>query len=204
MELWEDIKGFEEIYQISNNGAIFNKIKESPLKPFDNKGYDRVTLNYKGKISRKLVHVLVAEHFIEEKSYPEYEVNHKDLNKKNNDVDNLEWVTGQGNTDHYFLNKPEDKEVLRVKMSKIGKEYSVLGIEASKKPVIQKEVNTYKVLRMYGSARDAANATNSSYKHISACCHEKRKTHNGYIWEFVNKESATTIETLAEEKARME
>ena len=112
-ELWKDIKGYEGCYQVSNLGRIksldrmtnnqygeyFMKgriLKNSIIK---DKGYCRVSLNNgNGKISTR-VHRLVAEAFIPN---PENkpEVNHKDGNKLNNCVSNLEWCTNKENIEH--------------------------------------------------------------------------------------------------------
>lgn len=112
-ELWKDIKGYEGCYQVSNLGRIksldrmtnnqygeyFMKgriLKNSIIK---DKGYCRVSLNNgNGKISKR-VHRLVAEAFIPN---PEnkLEVNHKDGNKLNNCVSNLEWCTNKENIEH--------------------------------------------------------------------------------------------------------
>lgn len=97
MEVWKDIKGYESLYQVSNTGKIKSLRfgRERILKPIKRQGYLRVDL-----ISKWFsVHRLVALHFIPN---PENkpEVNHKDGDKKNNCVDNLEWNTAQENMRH--------------------------------------------------------------------------------------------------------
>ena len=113
-EEWKDIKDYEGLYQVSNLGnvkALDRVIKDSTrertqhikshiLKPTDNgRGYQIVSLNKNGR-KNKYVHRLVAEAFIDNPENKK-EVNHKDLNKKNNCVDNLEWINQKENKEHY-------------------------------------------------------------------------------------------------------
>lgn len=102
-EVWKDIKGYEALYQVSNLGRVkslnYHRTgKERILKPgTQTKGYLKVPLYKYGKIEEFRVHRLVAEAFIPNPNkYPC--VNHKDENKQNNSVDNLEWCTVQYNT----------------------------------------------------------------------------------------------------------
>ena len=101
-EIFAEIEGFEG-YFVSNFGRIINR-KGHELCPYEShKGYLKVGLAYPGGKShtrKKRVHRLVAQAFIPNPdNLPE--VNHKDLNKQNNRVDNLEWVTGEENRRHY-------------------------------------------------------------------------------------------------------
>lgn len=117
-EIFKPIPGYNGKYMVSNFGYIFrnarkysrlhkNKIIESELKfkklggnKPNRKGYLRVNLN--GKVY--FVHTLVALLFIDNPlKLPQ--VNHKDGNKLNNNVNNLEWVTNQQNRDHAVENK---------------------------------------------------------------------------------------------------
>ena len=97
-EKWAKIKGFEN-YEISNEGRLkslhFGKEIFRKSKP-TKQGYVRFALCKKGKQFIFLAHRLVAEAFIEN---PEKKlcVNHKDENKANNNVLNLEWVTHSEN-----------------------------------------------------------------------------------------------------------
>lgn len=106
MEIWQDIKGYEGLYQISNLGKVkcLPKISgccfqnEMILKPYtDYKGYEIVNLCKNGKYKNWRIHRLVAETFIPNPDHKEF-VNHKDYDRKNNCVDNLEWVTAQENS----------------------------------------------------------------------------------------------------------
>lgn len=87
-------------YSIFKDGTVVNNVSGKPLKPYDTKdGYKEVSL-YKNK--RRFyfrVHRLVAIHFINNPQQLEY-VNHKDENKSNNSVDNLEWCTATYNNNY--------------------------------------------------------------------------------------------------------
>lgn len=101
-EIWKDIKGYEGQCQISNLGRVkslnYGKTKQERLlkQSTNHKGYKRVSIR-KGKVRIYSVHRLVAEAFINNpNNLPQ--VNHKDENKENNIVTNLEWCTEKENT----------------------------------------------------------------------------------------------------------
>ena len=89
-EEWKDLKGYEGIYQISNLGRIrnrFGKIRASHKRP---DGYIQITLCKNKKIETRRIHQLVAQTFIPNPdNLPQ--INHKDEDKTNNNVNNLEW-----------------------------------------------------------------------------------------------------------------
>jgi hypothetical protein len=97
------IAGFDA-YDVSDVGMVTNTRTCRVLKPeiiWD--GYERVTLSQDNKLKRFRVHRLVAEAFIPNPDDLPF-VNHKDGNKRNNCVSNLEWVNCQQNTIHAFDN----------------------------------------------------------------------------------------------------
>lgn len=101
IEVWKIIVDYPD-YEVSNLGRIRSLKfgKKKLLNPGINKyGYINVNLCKNGEAKNHKVHRLVAQAFIPNPSnYPE--VNHKDENKQNNCVDNLEWCTSQYNHDY--------------------------------------------------------------------------------------------------------
>ena len=184
MEIWKSIDGYEGLYEISDHGNVKSLRKNIIMKPFDNKGYLRIGLYKNGEVEKKLVHVLVAEHFVSERPNGQSQVNHKDLNKMNNHYDNLEWVSGKENVNHCLENMNGKSQKLKKDMSGIGKEFGHLGVEASKKPVAKVDKETLSVISIYESAREACKE-GFNYRNISQVCNGEKKTHRGYIWKFI-------------------
>lgn len=156
-EIWKPIVGYENLYEVSNLGSVrslerivrcksgnyeFQHRKEKTLKPVantnnhkkPNTSYLRVRLYKDKKWSNLFVHRLVAEAFIPNPDQKP-EVNHKDGNRHNNTVENLEWTTASENTLHriYFLRKStgNQMELAPVQCIETGIEYRSLS-EAAK------------------------------------------------------------------------
>jgi len=102
-EVWKDIIGYEGLYKINNKGIVISLRRNKVMSQMKQGDYLCVGLNFKGKQIRLLLHRLLAIHFIPN---PENKpmVNHKDGNKNNNNLSNLEWVTGTENNFHAFEN----------------------------------------------------------------------------------------------------
>lgn len=116
MEQWKDIVGYESYYQISNYGNLRSKdrlvisknnslaLKKGRLKkPSMANNYFLAMLSKEHIPKAITIHRLVAMHFIENPMNKK-EINHKDGNKQNNHVDNLEWVTRSENSQHSYNN----------------------------------------------------------------------------------------------------
>lgn len=99
-EIFKDIPNYEGLYQVSNLGNVYSVRKKICLKPFNVcGGYKRVTLCSYGVYKHILVHRLVAQAFIDNpNNLPQ--INHKDENKSNNCVSNLEWCTAKENSNY--------------------------------------------------------------------------------------------------------
>lgn len=109
MEHWKDVVGFEGYYVVSDMGRIMRvAIGENGRRPGNIRhpyanggGYPSLILSKDGKGYTRMVHRLVAEAFLG--PVPDgKEVNHKDGNKNNNHVDNLEYISHSRNMKHSF------------------------------------------------------------------------------------------------------
>lgn len=123
-EIIKDIKGFEGRYTISNLGVVRSKLTNIVMKPNITKfGYARVNLRKEKSREYKsyFIHRLVASHFLSNPTnLPE--VNHKDCNRLNNSIDNLEWVSKEDNIRHSFKYGSASHKGLRNPNSKLNLE----------------------------------------------------------------------------------
>lgn len=156
MEIFKDCKGYEERYQVSDQGRVWSISNQKYLKLDNSSGYSKVLLVAKnGKQKKEYVHRLVALAFLPNpNNLPE--VHHIDANPLNNNVNNLAWISHQDN-----LNQSD-------RIAKISKE--VMCVETG---------------AVYNSIKDAASALNLQASHIGEVCKGKRKTHGGYHWRYV-------------------
>lgn len=158
-EIWKDIDGFEGRYQVSNLGNVRSLLR-NPTKILHQalngkKTYRRISL-YKNRIlTSHCVHRLVAAAFISNpNNLPE--VNHKDWNTLNNNVNNLEWC------DRIYNLKNRKKGSCSVK------QYSLNG----------------EFIKEWETSAAAAEANGFDDSTIIKCCRGKRETHKGYRWEY--------------------
>lgn len=184
-EDWKWIKGYEGLYQISNLGRVksFYKDKnDGKIRSVkDSKGwYLTLPLVKEGKKETVRIHQLVAEHFIGD--IPKgYHVHHKDENKQNNNVDNLEIIS------------PKFHKILTVKEHP---EY-VEAMNKYNKFIRPKHIRQYDLeghfIAEYGSVQIASRITGVCARNISQVADKTpfnskgsiRKQAGGYVWSYV-------------------
>lgn len=172
MEIWKDIAGYEELYQVSNLGRIksldryvgykgigkkFVKGSEK-IATVTKKGYLKVTLFKNGRGTTREIQRIVAETFIDNPLQKE-QVNHIDGNKHNNRVDNLEWCSPRENTIHA-------KEVLKKGIKRVN-QYDLRG----------------NYIKSYMSIKEASESTNIPRCSISNVVCGRRKRAGNYMWK---------------------
>jgi len=145
-EIWKSFTFEGKNYQnyfVSNLGRIKNKNRILKLR-VDNNGYYSV--------GNKAVHIIVATQFINNINNQAL-VNHKDGNKLNNNIDNLEWVSPQGNSIHAINT----------------------GLRKNVKKVIHID-NNGDTLNIYNSCVEASKILNINASSVNKCCKGEIKT----------------------------
>lgn len=165
MELWADIKGFEGIYQVSNFGRVRrlpgDRFPQGKLltRQHDRWGYAQYKLCRKKEKKYYLAHRLVAAAFLPNpNNYPQ--VNHKDKNRDNCYVGNLEWCSVSQNMIH---------------KSSVNANKGVCQFSADGR-----------LLAMYANINAASNATDIIAARIEQCACHNREFAGGFKWEFIN------------------
>lgn len=185
-EIWKDVVGYEGYYQVSNLGRVrsVDRIvkgcfgstqhkKSIILSPAINTaGYYSVALVRNAKSKSYRVHRLVAEAFLPNpNSLPV--INHKDENKLNNSVENLEWCTYSYNTTY------NNSMLKRIITRNINKSY---GCE---KKVYQYNIDGH-LIKIWKSLMEVSRELHIPWGNIANCCRGQKNRHTayGYKWSY--------------------
>ena len=152
----KDIKNYEGLYAVTEDGKVWSYGSNKWLSPLNSRGYCRVQLCKGGKVTAYLIHRLVAEAYLSNPLNLPH-VNHKDENKANNSVANLEWCSVDYN-------------------NKYGTHAT-----CTMKPIYCIELD-----KTFASLKEATEVINIAQSSISNCLAGRRKTAGGYHWRYVN------------------
>lgn len=178
-EIWKDIEGYDGVYQISTFGRVRKKVKTKNgydvlcMRPSKAKGeeyYYIVKLSKDNKKTTYFIHRLVAQAFIPNPDkLPQ--VNHKDENKLNNNVENLEWCTAKYNVNYgRAIEKMKDSLINNPKLCKIVYQFDLKG----------------NLVKSYLSIKQASKETGINKSSIGFVCRGLKTTAGGFIWSFDN------------------
>lgn len=190
-EIWKNvtIEPFVVWYQVSNLGRVRSlgvgnrEGRVLKLHRHKRRGYLSCTLSVKGFCRTHLVHRLVGLSFI---ANPENkrEINHKDGNRQNNTVENLEWMTSAENNLHSY-------RVLHRKNPQLGKRGCEVAV--SKKVVKLNPVDN-SVIKIYDSLADAQRELGvSCHNNLTAACAGRSKSAYGFKWRYEDKAHGTGV-----------
>lgn len=161
---WKPVKGYEGVYEVSNNGNV-RRCNGKMLKPkVEKSGYVRFHLSKNNVAKSVSAHRIVAVAFIPNPNNYKT-VNHKDENKENNDVSNLEWC------DMHYQNTYGKGAVNRNNFKK--------------KSIVQMDIHD-RPIRVWNSIKEAADGLGLLSTSICAVCKgRKYKTTGGFKFKYV-------------------
>ena len=158
----KDVVGYENLYAVTSCGKVWSYRRQKFLTPSANeKGYLYVSLYKNGEQKRYRIHRLVAEAYLPNPNNL-LQVNHKDENKANNCLQNLEWCNAKYNVNYGTGTKR--------------------SANSRKIPILQYDLNG-NFIREWGCTADAAKEFKG---HICECLRGRRKTAANYIWKYKN------------------
>ena len=162
-EIWKPIEGFDG-YEISSHGRVRSFKNKTPriLKTSSCRGYRVLILRKDGKSYGCKIHRLVAEAFIPNPDNLPC-VNHKDENKANNNVSNLEWCSIAYNNNY------NDRTI------RIAQKKSI--------PVYQYTISG-DFVKQWESSKDAADHYGCTRENIQLVCRGKANTAVGFKWSY--------------------
>ena len=163
----KEIPNYNGDYLASEDGRIYSTLLNRFLKPYKEKRKGYMVVHLKDGV--KKVHRLVAMTFLDNPdNLPQ--VNHKDEDKTNNSVENLEWCTNEYNSNY-------------------GTKGERISKSLTNNPTKSKQVYQYtldgELVKIWPSAMEA-DRNGFCHGHIVRCCNNVKnfKTHKGYIWRY--------------------
>lgn len=204
-EIWKDIYFIENgvewdyrgLYQVSNLGQVKSlkriyytgknhttvKIQEEHILKYglNKQNYRQVTLSKNGKTKNFRINRLVAYMFIEnDDPINKTQVNHKDENKENNNINNLEWCTPKENCNYGTRNKRMSNN------RKHFKNIHMCGVKNSRAKAVAQYDLDGNLIKIYNTFKEVFNELGIKHQGIHKCCVKKYKTSSGFIWRYLS------------------
>lgn len=186
MEIWKDVIGYEDLYEVSSYGRVrrkethvktgikhneLRKVKSTILKQnLKRNGYYSVDLSKDNNVKTISVHRIVALAFIPNDDPEKNVVNHKNANKKDNRITNLEWVTRQGNVDHAKENHLFHSHPKKIRCKQLNMVFA--GSYSAAEYINEKCFKGSKQIK------------NMASKIRTACCGIQKSAY-GFTWEYL-------------------
>ena len=177
-EIWKPVVGFEGLYEVSNFGRVRNlgyrygqHASNIIMKQRNNKGYMSITLHKDSKRFQRMVHRLVYEAFVgkipewrpKDKGDVKMEINHKDENRSNNRLDNLELITHTKNNNYGTRTQKQ-----AAKLTKSVYQYTMEG----------------ELVKFWKGGAPECEKYGFNRSCIWACCNGRLPYHKGYKWSY--------------------
>lgn len=168
VETWRPVPFFEGYYEISDCGRVRRMARGSGTRPgrlvklhVDKRGYQYFCASVHKVVTRLSVHRSAAWAFLGPPAGGKIEVNHKDGDKTNNKIGNLEWCSRAENCRHAYRT----------------------GLRSDQRPVIQFD-SFNRVVARFQSLAEASRATGVNINCIVSVCKGRRHTAGGFIWKY--------------------
>ena len=163
-EIWKDVKDYEGLYAVSNLGRIKRVVgkgckQERIIKPNLVRGYCQVRLSKDGIVKPLYLHRIILETFNPVEGMDKLDCNHRDENKENNCLNNLEWLSHKENVNYGTRNERAAA-------------------------TLSKAVRCIDDKKICSSMGEASRQTGINIGGISLCCRGKQKTAGGKHWMF--------------------
>lgn len=190
--MWYPCKFLDNEYSVNELGQVKSneryslidnrKINAKILKPYEiNSGYLVVDLRYRNKTIKFLVHRLVYCTIYDVDINTDMVIHHKDHNRHNNNILNLDMITYSQNTLEYVNSK-----FYKPKTNEQRKAFGMMNRNIHKKKIAQIDLKTGNIIRKFEAIRDVNREFGYDTSAISRVCLGKQKTSYGYGWKYID------------------
>ena len=175
-EMWKDVEDYKGLYKISTYGRVLslprNTTKGGILKPTKTLSGLVVNLRNCKNNTKTTIHRLLSKAFIPNPKNKK-QVNHKDGNRWNNHINNLEWVTPSENVKHSH--------------DKLKRNFYAFAENHKNSKTVSKYTKGGIYICTYGSTHEAGRVNNIFFTNIAKNCRGERKSAGGFMWKYDNR-----------------